>query len=89
MTAVGSSARIQRLSDVGSGVACRIDAVAATADHAARLAGLGISVGRQVRLLRTGDPTVVQVYGSRLGLARGLAELVQVDIESHAKPRNE
>lgn len=82
MISVAPEARIQRLSEVASGSVCRIDAVAATADHAARLAGLGITVGRQVRVLRTGDPTVVQVYGSRLGLARALAELVHVDLET-------
>jgi len=69
---------ICRLDEVAPGTVCRVESIAVPSDQAARLAGLGIGVGRQVRILRPGDPTVVQVYGARMGLARSLAREITV-----------
>lgn len=69
------------LSDLPAGAICRVDAVSLEAERAARMAGLGISVGRQVRIVRAGEPIVVQVYGSRIGLAHALARHVLVKTE--------
>jgi Fe2+ transport system protein FeoA len=70
------------LCDLPEGTVCRVDAVSMEGDHAARMAGLGISAGRQVRIVRAGEPLVVQVYGSRIGLARALAQQVFVTPEA-------
>ncbi len=45
-----------------------------------RLRALGICPGRRVWLIRQGNPMVVRVMGTRLGLARELARMVQVDV---------
>jgi ferrous iron transport protein A len=45
-----------------------------------RLRTLGICPGRRVWLVRRGDPMVVRVMGSRLGLARELARRVTVEV---------
>jgi len=61
------------------------DAVARVADlqvdqdDATRLKAMGICVGRQVQLVRAGDPLIVRILGARIGLSARLAEGVQVE----------
>ncbi len=64
------------------GTMCRVDGVSLDAEHAARMAGLGVSVGQKVRLVRASDPTVVQVYGARIGIAPSIARRIQVTPDS-------
>ncbi len=45
---------------------------------AIRLRALGVCDGRQVELLRSGDPLIVRVMGSRIGISRRLADQVRV-----------
>ncbi len=45
-----------------------------------RIRTLGICPGRRVWLVRRGDPMVVRVMGSRLGLALELAKRVTVEV---------
>ncbi len=47
-------------------------------DHADRLKALGLCVGRKLQVVKTGDPLIVRVLGSRLGLSARLAERVFV-----------
>jgi len=49
-------------------------------EAARRLKMLGVCAGRRVELVRGGDPLIVKVFGSRLGLAATLAARVQVEI---------
>lgn len=72
------------LCDLPAGTIGRVDAVSLDAEFASRMAGLGISVGRQVRVVRRGEPLVVQVYGTQIGLARSLAEHVFITTERSA-----
>ena len=44
-----------------------------------RLKRMGLCVGRRVEIVRAGDPCIVRVYGSRVGLARHLAAAVGVE----------
>lgn len=43
-----------------------------------RMAGLGMCSGRRVQLVKKGDPMILEVCGSRIGIARSVARLVQV-----------
>lgn len=45
-----------------------------------RLKTLGVCVGRRVELVRIGDPLILKVFGSRLGLSAELARRVQVEV---------
>ena len=45
-----------------------------------RLKTLGVCVGRRVELVRVGDPLIVKIFGSRLGLSAELAARVRVEI---------
>ncbi|MGA2220319.1 MAG: FeoA family protein [Verrucomicrobiia bacterium] len=48
-------------------------------DSMERLKALGICIGRQVELVKRGDPLIVRVYGSRLGISARLANRVLVE----------
>lgn len=73
------------LSDQPAGALCRVNTVSLEGEHAARMAGLGLSAGRLVQVVRAGEPLVVKVYGSRIGLARALARHILVTPEpAHA-----
>jgi Fe2+ transport system protein FeoA len=49
-------------------------------DDIQRLKTLGICVGRRLEVVRTGDPLVVRVFGSRLGLSASLASRVWLEV---------
>jgi ferrous iron transport protein A len=51
-----------------------------------RLRTLGICPGRRVWLVRRGDPMVIKVMGTRLGLAAELAQQVTVEVCAPAWP---
>lgn len=68
----------QSLLDFPKDSVCAIEAVEATEEHTLRLAGLGLTAGREVRIVKCGEPTIVQVYGTRIGLAKSLARDVRV-----------
>jgi Fe2+ transport system protein FeoA len=42
------------------------------------LAAMGLAANRAIRVCRTGEPVIVQVGGTRLGLAASVAESVLV-----------
>lgn len=43
-----------------------------------RLKALGICIGRTVEVVKCGDPLILKVYGTRIGLSARLAETVRV-----------
>jgi Fe2+ transport system protein FeoA len=45
-----------------------------------RLKTLGVCVGRRVELVRIGDPLILKVFGSRLGISAALAANVEVEV---------
>ena len=45
-----------------------------------RLKTLGVCVGRRVELIRSGNPLILKVFGSRLGLSAELAARVRVEV---------
>jgi Fe2+ transport system protein FeoA len=45
-----------------------------------RLKTLGVCVGRRVELVRAGNPLILKVFGSRLGISAELAARVQVEV---------
>jgi Fe2+ transport system protein FeoA len=45
-----------------------------------RLKTLGVCVGRRLELVRAGDPLILKIFGSRLGLSAELAARVTVEV---------
>ena len=68
--------RLDRLAPHVCAVVRRIDS---ESDDIARLKTLGVCTGRQVEIVRAGDPLILRVFGSRLGLSASLAENVWVE----------
>jgi Fe2+ transport system protein FeoA len=65
----------------------RVVQVEAEAADAARLKALGICVGRRVLIVQAGDPLIVKVVGSRVGLSARLAAgvfVVAADVSAGA-----
>ncbi len=45
-----------------------------------RLKTLGVCLGRRVELVKIGDPLILKVFGSRLGVSAALAANVSVEV---------
>ncbi|WP_182867615.1 FeoA family protein [Rhodopirellula sp. JC639] len=59
--------------------------VHAEGQDAVRLKRLGVCQGRMIELVGRGDPMIVKIGASRVGLSRQLAKLVVVDSVSDSK----
>ena len=55
-----------------------VAAVRAGEHEIERLKSMGVCVGRRLMLIRTGDPMIVKVLGSRIGISARLADQVMV-----------
>ncbi len=69
--------RLDRLSPRQCAVVRRIDT---DSEDMQRLKTLGICVGRRLEVVRTGDPLIIRVFGSRLGLSASLASGVWLEV---------
>jgi Fe2+ transport system protein FeoA len=58
-------------------------------EDAIRLKSLGICVGREVQLVQAGDPIIIRVLGTRVGLSARLATGVVVSPTPEAPSRSE
>jgi Fe2+ transport system protein FeoA len=54
--------------------------------HLERLKAMGVCLGRTIEVVKSGDPLILKVFGSRIGLSARLAEHVQVRL-CPASPR--
>ena len=57
-----------------------VRSVATDDEDTHRLKTLGVCVGRRVELVRAGNPLILKIFGSRLGLSAELAARVHVEI---------
>ncbi|MCC5845602.1 MAG: ferrous iron transport protein A [Verrucomicrobia bacterium] len=53
-------------------------------DELSRLQSMGVCIGRRVEVIKTGDPLIIRVFGSRIGLSARMAEHVMVEPCSRA-----
>ena len=72
-----SEQRLDRLSSRQCAVVRRIET---DGDDTQRLKTLGICVGRRIEVIKSGDPMIVRVFGSRLGLSASLASGVWLEV---------
>lgn len=68
------------LAELPRGAEARIVDVVASHEDAVRLKSLGLCQGRTVQLVADGDPLIVRVQGTRVGLSRRLAHVVRVEV---------
>lgn len=55
-----------------------VSEVGAQDDDLERLMAMGVCAGRTVELVQHGDPMIIKVYGTRLGVSRRLANRILV-----------
>ena len=55
-----------------------VAAVRAGEEEIDRLKSMGVCVGRRLMLVRSGDPMIVKVLGTRIGISARLADQVMV-----------
>ena len=75
-----------RLSDLAIGLPARLRAVVLEPGEACLLAAMGLVTGSRLVVRVAGDPCIVEVRSTRIGLARSVAERLQVMVE---RPRGE
>jgi Fe2+ transport system protein FeoA len=63
------------------GIPGRITSVEAPEEDLGRLETMGLCAGRSVEVVKAGDPMIVRVLGTRVGLAAALARYVRVEAE--------
>ncbi len=69
----------KRLSELSPGGCCVITDIGIPADSA-RLKSMGLCLGRTLEVVKAGDPLIVKVYGTRIGLSTRLAEHILVEV---------
>lgn len=73
-----SSLQTVKLRDLSPGSCCTVVDMGA-ADNIKRLKTMGICLGRTLEVLKSGDPLIVKVYGTRIGLSARLADDIWVE----------
>lgn len=68
--------RLDRLAPRVCAIVRRIDS---EDEDIERLKTLGVCSGRQVEIIKPGDPLILRVFGSRLGMSASLAQRVWVE----------
>ncbi len=68
-----------RLDRLKPGRCAVVVAVEAPDDDAGRLMVMGVCKGRKIEGVKTGDPLILRVLGSRLGVSARLAQRIWVD----------
>jgi Fe2+ transport system protein FeoA len=57
-----------------------VRSIATEDEDTERLKTLGVCVGRRVELVRAGNPLILKIFGSRLGISAELAARVRVEV---------
>ena len=80
VTTIAQPAPSVRLDELPPRVCAVVCNVTTDDEDTQRLKALGVCVGRRVELVRVGDPLILKVFGSRLGISAELARRVRVEI---------
>ncbi len=80
MTTIAKPLPLVRLDELPLRVCAVVRSVETEDEETQRLKTLGVCVGRRLELVRVGDPLILKIFGSRLGLSAELARRVQVEI---------
>jgi Fe2+ transport system protein FeoA len=78
--------RLERLSDQAPGRVVRLRRRDLSEGEASLLAAMGLSVGCRLVVRASGDPCIVEVRSTRIGLARAVAERLLVHGEPPVQP---
>ena len=74
MTIAPTSVGETRLDELAPRTCAVIRRIETDGEEVQRLKLLGLCVGRQIEVVKSGDPLIIKIFGSRIGLAASLAE---------------
>ena len=80
VTTIAKPVPLVRLDELPVRVCAVVRSVETDDEETLRLKTLGVCVGRRLELVRTGDPLILKIFGSRLGLSAELARRVHVEV---------
>lgn len=80
MTSIDQPAATVRLDELPPRVCAVVRSVEMDDEDTHRLKTLGVCVGRRVELVRAGNPLILKIFGSRLGISAELAARVRVEV---------
>ncbi|HUZ06684.1 MAG TPA: FeoA family protein [Candidatus Paceibacterota bacterium] len=81
MTTVTSTIfRRTRLDTLPPRICAVVRLIETDGEEVRRLKSLGLCVGRQIEVVKAGDPLIVKIFGSRIGLSASLAERVWLEV---------
>jgi Fe2+ transport system protein FeoA len=80
VTTIDQPAATVRLDELPPRVCAVVRSVETDDEETQRLKTLGVCVGRRVELVRAGNPLILKIFGSRLGVSAELAARVRVEI---------
>jgi Fe2+ transport system protein FeoA len=69
-----------RLDELPPRVCAVVRSISTDDEDTQRLKTLGVCVGRRVELVRAGNPLILKIFGSRLGISAELAARVTVEV---------
>ena len=69
-----------RLDELPPRVCAVVRSISTDDEDTQRLKTLGVCVGRRVELVRAGNPRILKIFGSRLGISAELAARVTVEV---------
>ena len=80
MTTNAKPVSLVRLDALPPRVCAVVRSVTTDDEDMQRLKTLGVCVGRRLELVRAGNPLILKIFGSRLGLSAELAARVTVEV---------
>ncbi len=80
MTIASTSVGEARLDELPPQTCAVVRRIETDGEEVQRLKSLGLCVGRQIEVVKTGDPLIVKIFGSRIGLSASLAECVWLEV---------
>jgi Fe2+ transport system protein FeoA len=80
VTSIDQPAATVRLDELPPRVCAVVRSVEMDDEDTHRLKTLGVCVGRRVELVRAGNPLILKIFGSRLGVSAELAARVRVEV---------
>jgi Fe2+ transport system protein FeoA len=79
-TATSMIFRRTRLDELPLRTCAMVRLIETDGEEVRRLKSLGLCVGRQIEVVKTGDPLIIKIFGSHIGLSASLAERVWLEV---------
>jgi len=68
-----------KLNELPSGTRATVHRIEAADESIQRLMAMGLCVGREIEVVRQGNPLILRILGARIGIASRLARHIVVD----------